>query len=142
MKINTPAFFVIGFLVLGIGTIFWKMENSTDSKNAPIVVQVPDFSLKAKRGEVAFNATCAQCHGKNAAGTDQGPPLVHNIYNPGHHADEAIRRAVNLGVRRHHWPYGDMPRQEHVKPSEVEAIIVYIRELQVANGIVYQPHQM
>jgi len=142
MKFNAPALFVTGFLVLGVGLIFWNMGNSSNNENAPVMVQVPDFSLKAKRGEAAFNATCAQCHGENGAGTDQGPPLVHDIYNPGHHADEAIRRAVSLGVRRHHWPYGDMPRQEHVKPSEIEAIIVYIRELQAANGIIYKPHQM
>lgn len=142
MKLNSPAIFVSGFLVLGIVVVFWKMGGTVKNEIAPVAVAVPDFSPKAKRGETAFNATCAQCHGENAAGTNQGPPLVHDIYNPGHHADESIRRAVSLGVRRHHWPYGDMPRQDQVKPSEVDAIIDYIRELQAANGIVYRPHQM
>ena len=143
MKINASALFVGGFLVLGLAITIWKVSNPPEAETPrPLVVQVPQLSLQAKRGEKAFNDTCAQCHGKNASGTEQGPPLVHNIYNPGHHADEAIRRAVKLGVRRHHWPFGDMPRQEHVKPSEIEAIIVYIRELQIANGIITKPHSM
>ena len=143
MKINASALFVGGFLVLGLAITIWKVSNPPEAETPrPLVVQVPQLSLQAKRGEKAFNDTCAQCHGKNSSGTEQGPPLVHNIYNPGHHADEAIRRAVKLGVRRHHWPFGDMPRQEHVKPSEIEAIIVYIRELQIANGIITKPHSM
>ena len=143
MKINASALFVGGFLVLGLAATMWKISSSPEtSEPPPLVVQVPQLSLQAKRGKKAFDSTCAQCHGKNASGTEQGPPLVHNIYNPGHHADESIRRAVKLGVRRHHWPFGDMPRQENVKPSEIEAIIVYIRELQVANGIITKPHVM
>ena len=143
MKINNSALFVGGFLVLGLGLVVWKM-NGPSKPDTPeaIAVHVPELSFQAKRGEKAFNETCAQCHGENGAGTEQGPPLMHDIYNPGHHADEAIRRAVKLGVRRHHWPFGDMPRQEHVKPSEIESIIVYIRELQMANGIATRPHNM
>ncbi|MCK4939597.1 MAG: cytochrome c [Rhodospirillaceae bacterium] len=143
MKINASALFVGGFLVLGLGVAIWKVSGSSEAEAPPpLVVEVPQLSFQAKRGEKAFNNTCAQCHGKNASGTEQGPPLIHDIYNPGHHADEAIRRAVKLGVRRHHWSFGDMPRQEHVKPSEIETIIVYIRELQTANAIVTRPHSM
>lgn len=139
---NFPAVFVAVFLVAGAGVTILQMRDSGEDTAIALAVTVPALSLKAQKGEGAFNATCAECHGKNAAGSDKGPALVHDIYNPGHHADEAFRRAVRLGVRRHHWPFGDMPRQEHVRPSEIEAIIAYVRELQAANGIVYRPHQM
>ena len=36
--------------------------------------------------EQLFNANCARCHGRLAAGTDVGPPLVHIYYEPNHHA--------------------------------------------------------
>jgi len=40
-----------------------------------------------------------------------------------------------MGVRGHHWPFGDMPPVEGVTRGDVTMIIAYIRELQRANGI-------
>ena len=105
-------------------------------------VRVPELSAVALRGEEAFKVNCAQCHGKNASGTGNGPPLVHNIYNPGHHSDQAFFLAAKRGVRRHHWRYGNMAPQPQVKDDQLAAIVKYVRELQVANGITYQPHRM
>ncbi|HEY9163072.1 MAG TPA: cytochrome c, partial [Magnetovibrio sp.] len=100
------------------------------------------LSLTAQRGQVAFTDNCAQCHGINAGGTDQGPPFIHDIYNAGHHGDEAFFVAAKIGVRAHHWPYGNMPPQPQVSAGEVAAIVAYVRELQAANGIVARAHQM
>ena len=86
-------------------------------------------------GEAAFDRTCAACHGARAMGTDQGPPLVHIIYEPNHHSDEAFRRAVALGAVAHHWSFGSMPALPGVGSDEVEAIIRYIRWLQTRAGI-------
>jgi cytochrome c5 len=86
-------------------------------------------------GEAAFNRTCMTCHGARATGTDQGPPLVHIIYEPNHHSDEAFRRAVALGSVAHHWSFGSMPPQPGVSADEVEAIIRYVRWLQTRAGI-------
>jgi mono/diheme cytochrome c family protein len=94
------------------------------------------------RGKIAFNANCAPCHGTNAAGGDKGPPLVHVIYNPGHHADGSFFLAAKRGVRRHHWRFGDMPPQPQVTDGELAAIVRYVRELQAANGIGNEPHRM
>lgn len=105
-------------------------------------VKVPPLSDVASRGKIAFDANCAACHGANASGTNQGPPLVHVIYNPGHHADGAFFLAAKLGVRQHHWPFGNMPPQPQVTEEQVAAIVRYVRELQVANGITYRPHRM
>lgn len=114
------------------------------SAAAPTVdVAVPDeFSRLAADGRILFDRTCAACHGQNAAGTDRGPPLVHDIYNPGHHGDESFVLAARMGVRAHHWPYGDMPAQPGVTEAQARAIARYVRELQAVNGIVTRPHRM
>lgn len=105
---------------------------------APMVeVSLPDrFTDAEAMGERAFNAACAVCHGTNAAGRDGiAPPLVHPIYRPGHHGDEAFQIAVRNGVRAHHWRFGNMPPIEGVTRAEVDTIIAYVRALQRANGI-------
>lgn len=86
-------------------------------------------------GERLFNANCARCHGPRASGTDQGPPLVHLVYEPNHHGDAAFQRAAALGVRAHHWTFGDMPPVPGVSEAEVAAIVSYVRWLQREAGI-------
>lgn len=142
MPKSLPALFVTALLLLGAGVVIWKMVSPSEPRSVQVAVRMPELSTQAQRGQKAFAETCAQCHGISADGTDQGPPLVHDLYNPGHHADEAFRRAVTMGVRRHHWPFGDMPRLTHVKPREIEMIIRFVREVQAANGIVAKQHQM
>lgn len=88
-----------------------------------------------QRGESLFKANCARCHGEKAAGTTQGPPLVHKIYEPNHHADMAFQRAAANGVRAHHWQFGDMPRIEGLTPPDVDQVIGYVRWLQRQAGI-------
>lgn len=63
------------------------------------------------------------------------PPLVHRIYEPGHHSDDAFRSAVRMGSPAHHGPFGDMPPVPGLFEHDVERIIVYVRTLQRANGI-------
>ena len=86
-------------------------------------------------GESKFSAHCAACHGVRAVGTSQGPPLVHKIYEPNHHADVAFQRAALNGVRAHHWDFGNMPKIDGVSPDDVDQIIKYIRWLQRQAGI-------
>lgn len=100
-----------------------------------ITVAVPELSPEATVGMTAFETYCFECHGKNAAGTDKGPPLVHPVYRPAHHGDFSFVRAVTNGVPQHHWLFGSMPPQPQVSRQEIDQIIVYLRELQRANGI-------
>jgi len=86
-------------------------------------------------GESLFDANCARCHGQRALGTDQGPPLIHPVYEPGHHGDAAFVLAVERGVRPHHWRFGPMPPVPGVSRREVEAITAYVRWLQQQAGI-------
>ena len=98
-------------------------------------VRVPALSPAGRAGQVAFQRHCASCHGDVAQGTATGPPLVHAIYRPGHHADVAFELAVRQGARTHHWHFGDMPPQPTVPAGEVGQITRFVRELQPANGI-------
>jgi cytochrome c2 len=113
------------------------MEVSADSSSAladqvSVEIQVPqEFQV----GEERFNTFCARCHGVHARGTTNGPPLVHKIYEPSHHADIAFLRAAAQGVRAHHWEFGNMPKIEGVSPDDVQQIIQYIRWLQREAGI-------
>lgn len=145
-KINNLAKFAI-VAAVGAGVAGWLWQASRSRKTAgnqafTVAVNVPELSGPAIEGKTAFDKVCAACHGKNAAGTDKGPPLVHDIYNPGHHADEAFVIAARFGVRQHHWPYGNMPAQPDVTDEQIVAIIRYVRELQAANGIKARPHVM
>ena len=117
-----------------------QYESSADSGAADsITVTVPTLSEKAQAGQAAFNANCALCHGPNASGTGLGPPLVHKIYEPGHHQDFSFRNAVQNGVQSHHWQFGNMLPVPGVSDDDVEKIICYVRELQHANGIFDEP---
>lgn len=101
----------------------------------PVRLIVPVLSHEARAGREAFDRLCAACHGADASGSAAGPPLVHRIYGPGHHADVAFVLAVQRGVRAHHWRFGDMPPQPSAPADEIDRIVRYVRELQRANGI-------
>ncbi|WP_094023269.1 c-type cytochrome [Maliponia aquimaris] len=104
---------------------------------AIVTVALPETLTDQERmGKTAFEAVCAACHGENAAGKQGfGPPLVHRIYEPSHHADMAFHLAAERGVRAHHWTFGDMPPQPGLTRADVTAIVAYVRTLQRANGI-------
>lgn len=143
LKENLPKYAVLAVLVAGMLVISYQFIRTQHPGMSPsIQVQLPQLSSTATKGEQAFNANCLQCHGRNASGTEKGPPLIHDIYNPGHHADLSFSFAVKRGVRQHHWPYGDMPAQPQVSDDQIAAIVKYVRELQIANGIKTRPHRM
>jgi len=93
------------------------------------------LSAEARQGEAIFLQHCALCHGAAAQGSEQGPPLVHQLYHPGHHGDQAFYRAAGQGVPQHHWNFGPMPAVAGVKEAEIALILRYVRELQRAEGI-------
>ena len=109
-------------------------ESSAPAPMAQISVE-KDLPTDFKEGETKFNAFCSPCHGAQGMGTAQGPPLVHKIYEPNHHADMAFQRAAAQGVKAHHWKFGDMPKIEGVTADDVTQIIGYIRWLQRQAGI-------
>jgi len=101
-----------------------------------VEVKLPTLSGNEALGETAFTAKCAECHGAAGSGRNgMGPPLIHKIYEPGHHGDRAFLLAVQNGVRAHHWPFGDMPPVKGLTVADVGNIVAYVRALQRANGI-------
>ncbi|EEE35908.1 cytochrome c, class I [Rhodobacteraceae bacterium KLH11] len=101
-----------------------------------VAIQMPSIEGNGAIGQRIFENACAACHGSNAVGIEgAGPPLIHVIYESSHHADESFQRAVALGVRSHHWRFGDMPPVEGVTRGDVAMVIDYVREIQRANGI-------
>ena len=137
----------ISIILIVVGALYlvWHPALQTAASDTTISMEnevlanvlVPEtLSQNAQIGKLGFDAKCAACHGVNAAGQDGvAPPLVHMIYEPSHHGDEAFQRAAAMGVRGHHWPFGEMPPIEGVTRGDVTMIIAYIRELQRANGI-------
>lgn len=130
--------------VLVVGYSLWTGQDRAghmaghDGQMAPLVeITVPGtLSPNAEIGKTLYDANCVVCHAPNAVGQDGlAPPLVHRIYEPGHHGDESFQRAVALGVPAHHWRFGDMPPVEGLTRDDVSNIVAYIRELQRANGI-------
>jgi mono/diheme cytochrome c family protein len=87
------------------------------------------------QGKALFEQNCSVCHGPAGDGTTQGPPLVHIIYEPNHHADVAFLLAARNGVRAHHWRFGDMPPLPGVTDQMVQEIVGYIRWMQRQVGI-------
>ena len=118
---------ILGWMVFGSGN-----RNST---TAIAAVTVPELSGTAAEGAELFTQYCLACHGENAGGSDVGPPLIHKIYEPNHHPDQAFLVAALYGVRRHHWQFGNMAPVEDVSEDELIKIITYVRTVQRANGI-------
>jgi mono/diheme cytochrome c family protein len=87
------------------------------------------------QGKTLFEQNCSVCHGPAGDGTTIGPPLVHIIYEPNHHADAAFILAARNGVQAHHWRFGDMPPLPGVTDQTVREIVGYIRWLQRQVGI-------
>ncbi|WP_346915578.1 cytochrome c [uncultured Roseibium sp.] len=136
-----PVLIAAGVAVVALaGTLLLKKDDEASvaaaAGSALVAVKVPALGDEALKGEALFNDNCASCHGKNAAGRDgNGPPLVHKIYEPNHHADGSFYLAAMRGVRAHHWPFGDMPPVEGIREDQVASIVTYVRTLQRENGI-------
>lgn len=145
IPISAGAIVVAGGIALWLGagqapqpTTMTAEDTSAVSPGAALVsVTLPEqLSANASLGKRAFEAKCATCHGVNAAGQNGvAPPLVHKIYEPGHHGDGAFLSAAKNGVQSHHWTFGNMPAVKGVTDGDVKYIAIYIRELQRANGI-------
>lgn len=135
--------------VIALGAIGWYVlrpgqdlpevaaEGVPAEGSAIVSIVVPEtLDATSVTGKGIYEAKCLSCHGENATGQHGvAPPLVHKIYEPSHHADEAFQRAVALGVRQHHWTFGDMPPVEGLTRGDVAMVVAYVRELQRANGI-------
>jgi mono/diheme cytochrome c family protein len=113
------------------GMMHQGMRGSIDTMGLRAIAVPAEF----QKGKSLFEANCAGCHGEAALGTEQGPPLVHMVYEPSHHADVAFLLAAERGVRAHHWDFGDMPPVTGVSREEIREIVGYVRWLQRQAGV-------
>jgi mono/diheme cytochrome c family protein len=89
-------------------------------------------------GAELYAAACASCHGADLRGTDRGPSHLSEVYEPSHHPDESFIAAANVGVRAHHWNFGDMPPVKGLTDEQLEAIVAYVRSVQEREG--FEPY--
>ena len=130
-KANLVIFGLVAFAAAGI--VWWQM--GANSASLGIDVKMPALDQTMQAGQKLFAANCASCHGADAGGTGQGPPLIHIYYEPNHHPDAAFYSAAAIGVRQHHWKFGNMPAVKTVSQDDVTKIIAFVRAVQRENGI-------
>jgi len=128
---KAAALILTGLVVTGCDNSTTGTDSSANHPPSTVTMNPPD----AVKGASLFAANCAACHGQEAMGTDQGPPLIHRIYQPSHHDDLSFYRAVSNGSRQHHWQFGDMPPIPGLSLEEVGHIIAWVRQQQRRVGI-------
>ncbi|MFT4607152.1 MAG: cytochrome c5 [Urechidicola sp.] len=111
-------------LILLSSLLFVLNTHSASNENE---ITIP-FSYA--KGQVLYESSCASCHGKQLTGTDKGPPFLHRFYKPSHHGDQTFYRAALLGVKAHHWGFGDMPSVLGMTKVKLKSIVSYIRYYQ------------
>lgn len=121
--------FVAGIVLASPGLSPAKASTHSTTAKAPTVP--PELNI----GGMLFRNYCAACHGVDLMGTDQGPPFLHKIYEPSHHGDGSFFRAVKVGVRAHHWKFGNMEPVEGVNEKIVASIVKYVRYVQKKAGV-------
>ena len=137
----TIALMITALVGLGAGWLLWPATSNPVGDmqtGAPLVaVSLPSsFTEQEQNGQATFDANCAACHGENGSGrSEMGPPLIHKIYEPSHHADISFERAVQYGVQLHHWNFGNMAAVEGLTQADIGNIIAYVRAVQRANDI-------
>lgn len=136
MRVLQNRSVVVSLVVAALiaASLAWRFMGP-ETPSGSIDIKMPSLSPSAQAAQKLYQANCAACHGQNGAGSENGPPLIHKIYEPSHHGDVAFLLAVKTGVRAHHWRFGNMPPVEGVSDEQAKQITAFIREVQRHNGI-------
>lgn len=141
LRANVAACRVAG--LLGLGAIVALVSACGDDSAMPQTnvtsqqqIEQPKSADEIASGQALFSNNCSLCHGSDLRGTNTGPSLLHQYYEPNHHSNASFVIAVRRGVRQHHWDFGNMPAVENLTIEEVHAVICYIREAQLADGLI------
>jgi len=121
--------FWIPLAVLGVASLTGLAEGKGFPMPSPGLMPNP------AAGKALYERNCASCHGLDLKGSDKGPPFLHRVYQPSHHADLAFQLAVKDGARAHHWKFGDMEPVPELTPNDVAHITAYVRAEQRKAGI-------
>ena len=82
----------------------------------------------AERGERAYRANCAACHGNDLAGTSLGPSLLGA--GPSGLSDAEIRDVIRNGVADSGGEFGAMPGNSVLRDAQITEIIQHLRVVQ------------
>lgn len=134
MKFNIVYIAIMGIIVAALAACDQQGKNQVGQQQSSQDNYVANVANVAM-GERLFNTNCARCHGMQGRGTDQGPPLMHQIYRPAHHSDMSFQMAVAKGSQQHHWNFGNMPPVAGVTAQNTADIIAYVRQEQRKVGI-------
>jgi cytochrome c oxidase cbb3-type subunit 3 len=96
--------------------VLWSQASSERKLKPPIA--------QAKR---AFASHCAACHGLDARGSERAPNLVDRANGP-RFSDSRLFQVIQDGI-----PAGGMPSFRSLGPSQISAIVRYLRTLQGTN---------
>lgn len=101
----------------GYATVVWSQSVPHDnSKNAG-----------ANRGKQTFSSSCAQCHGLDGKGSERAPNIVDRP-SIQRSSDSQIFHIIENGV-----PGTGMPAFHSLEPSQIRAVVAYLRMLQGKN---------
>ena len=122
--------------ILALSIVAAACVPATDGPDpAPLADIAARSPTEHQQGKQLYAQRCATCHGENGGGSAVGPPLVHHVYRPAHHADAAFLIAIKSGVRAHHWRFGDMAPVPGLDVPSSARIVAYVRWLQAEYGI-------
>jgi mono/diheme cytochrome c family protein len=85
-----------------------------------------------ERGERAYRANCAACHGNDLGGTSLGPTLLGP--GPSDLSDAALRDVIRNGVESDGSEFGAMPGNTVLRDAQVTEIIAFLRSRQAVAG--------
>ncbi len=123
---------LLGLLLAGP---IWAEDDVADQPEM-IEVIMPELEGMAVEGQVAYQRSCAECHGINAGGLEEhGPPLIMDLYGPSERSDMDIILAIQLGHEQENWSYGDMSPPENIGFAEQGMVVEFLRQVQFANGV-------
>ncbi len=129
---NKPPIAALATIIMAIAAM---MAVGCASGGGDGGASAPARAPDVDKGAELYAASCALCHGERGIGTQTGSPLVHIIYEPGHHPDASFRNAVKNGVAAHHWSFGNMPPRPELSDGDIDDVIAYVRALQREAGI-------
>jgi len=125
------------FLALvGFAVILLAPEWSRQKISMTATPTIPELSPLAQKGRTLINAQCKECHGVDGTGgTRKGPPLLHPTYRAAVYPDAEFKKALKEGARERIWRFGPMPAQPQLSDTDVNAIISFVRSVQIASGV-------
>ena len=127
---------VVAAAAVAGGLAVWGLlVPGADVPSGPLVRPSGPGPVAVEAGREPFLGFCGDCHGNEGQGSVKGPPLIHILYEPNHHADGAFILAARRGSPQHHWDFGPMAPVPGVSDADLFAIIAYVRSLQRTAGI-------